>query len=371
MKKEYGDFLFTKRNTEIVKGAAILLMLFHHLFGFPEWLTDGASYIGFPLRANTLEYVIGKFGHICVALFAFITGYGMYFSYRKGGVFKKSVKKGAEFLVSYWLIMFGIMIPINLMLGKTDLTAAKIFANMFGIENDIVSFAWYVRFYLAVLITLPLFYRLMSERSALTAALFIALPPLARAAIGSVRTDSEFWGQVIYLAQEYFLWIPCVLLGMCFAKYGFFEKTDRAAERLGIFKIPFLIIVLAIIFYMKAYKNIMFFDNLSPDFLYAALFIYILCSLINLLPHFAGDILVFLGGHSMNIWFLHSAFFFRTSELMQYAYLPRFSALIVIWVLLITVPLSCALKFVTAHIFRIFENGSRPQNSHNAGTLHG
>ena len=87
------EFSFTKNHTEILKGVAILLMLFHHLFAFPEWYVEGVSYIGIPLRANTLEYVIGQFGHICVAVFAFLTGYGMFFSYKSGSIIKKSFKK--------------------------------------------------------------------------------------------------------------------------------------------------------------------------------------------------------------------------------------------------------------------------------------
>ncbi len=140
-------FFFTKEQTEMIKGVAILLMLVHHLFGFPEWYTEGVSYIGISLRANTLEYVLGQFGHICVAVFAFITGYGMFFSYRSGSVIKKSAKKGLSFLIGYWLVLFVIAIPVNLLLGKRDITVSLVLNNLFGYDNTLVSFGWYVRFY--------------------------------------------------------------------------------------------------------------------------------------------------------------------------------------------------------------------------------
>lgn len=54
---------FTKANSVEMYGIAILLMVFHHLF---------KSYIG-PSAIQTIAY----FGKICVAIFAFISGYGL------------------------------------------------------------------------------------------------------------------------------------------------------------------------------------------------------------------------------------------------------------------------------------------------------
>lgn len=54
---------FTKANSVEMYGIAILLMVFHHLF---------KSYIG-PSAIQTIAY----FGKICVAIFAFISGYAL------------------------------------------------------------------------------------------------------------------------------------------------------------------------------------------------------------------------------------------------------------------------------------------------------
>jgi uncharacterized membrane protein len=83
-------FSFTKYYTEMMKGVAILLMLFHHLFGFPSWFVEGVTYIGIPFRVNTAEYVLGQFGHICVAIFAFLTGYGMFFPINRVSFIKRA-----------------------------------------------------------------------------------------------------------------------------------------------------------------------------------------------------------------------------------------------------------------------------------------
>lgn len=233
---------------------------------------------------------------------------------------------------------------------------------MFGIEHDLVSFAWYVRFYLAVLITLPFCYSVMNNNAVTTIPVSLFFPPILREILGKIGTSSAFWGQVIYLSMEYLEWLPCVLCGLCFAKYGLFEKLDRAAKRTGKLR-PFFMGVLAVcIFYLRAYKYKLLFGNLSPDIVYAPLFIYILCGFLSVLPEFFTKALTYLSGHSMNIWFLHSVFFFRTAELMKYAYLPKLAPLIVVWVILITLPVSYALKFVTSFVFDFGLNSRRIQS---------
>lgn len=36
---------FSREDTKLVKGFAIILMLYHHLFAFPNRIQDGSSYI--------------------------------------------------------------------------------------------------------------------------------------------------------------------------------------------------------------------------------------------------------------------------------------------------------------------------------------
>jgi hypothetical protein len=56
---------FTKEETNIAKGAAIILMLVRHLFYFSDRILNGNSYIPLIPFLN-LEVRIGFFGNICV-----------------------------------------------------------------------------------------------------------------------------------------------------------------------------------------------------------------------------------------------------------------------------------------------------------------
>ncbi len=69
------DKEFTKEHSAAVKGFAVLLLLFYHLFHEEETvLSLGVDYA--PLSLNTLLTASG-FGNICVAVFVFLSGYGI------------------------------------------------------------------------------------------------------------------------------------------------------------------------------------------------------------------------------------------------------------------------------------------------------
>ncbi|MBE7011357.1 MAG: acyltransferase [Ruminococcaceae bacterium] len=345
-------FSFTKDYTAIIKGVAILLMLFHHFFGFPEWYVEGVSYIGIPFRVNTAEYVIGQFGHICVAIFAFLTGYGMFFSYKSGNTLKTTLKKLVTFLISYWLILFGVVIPINLALGKTDITLSLILQNMVAYDCSLVTFGWYVRFYIEIMLTLPIFYKLMSKKAYITIPIFLLLPALINYRLGQVPGTSMLVIRLVFFTMEYFLWLPCVLVGLCFARYKLFDKIGILFEKLKKYELPVCVILMLILMYLRAYKEDTVGVMFSFDVIYVPIFIFLCCRIISVLPGYVKSAFSLLGNHSMNIWFLHSLFFSRTAILMKYAFAPKISVLIILWVILLCLPLSTALNSVSALIFK-------------------
>ena len=63
--------MLTKDKSDILKGIAAILMLAHHLFGFPGWVIEANSYTGIINTNLRAEEIIGSFGNICVGMFAF------------------------------------------------------------------------------------------------------------------------------------------------------------------------------------------------------------------------------------------------------------------------------------------------------------
>lgn len=72
---------FTKKDTLVVKGVAIMMMVLHHLFRKPDLFKDfDVSF--FPL-SQSLAVDISSFFKICVSIFVFLSAYGLTYSLKK------------------------------------------------------------------------------------------------------------------------------------------------------------------------------------------------------------------------------------------------------------------------------------------------
>lgn len=101
---------FTKEDTKVVKGFAILLMLMHHLWGFPDRIPgDGLLYSFHIFGRSSIQY-LGMFGKICVSIFFFIGGYGIYKSAQTQAF--DLVGKLKRLYISYWKV-FVIFVPLT------------------------------------------------------------------------------------------------------------------------------------------------------------------------------------------------------------------------------------------------------------------
>ena len=109
---------FTKEQTNNAKGVAICLMFAQHLYPHSNRLLNGNNYIPLIPSLN-LEKHIGSFGNICVSMFLFLSGYGMFLGYlrSKKKIFNYSLIKLKDFYFTYWLY-FLIFIPIGILFFK-------------------------------------------------------------------------------------------------------------------------------------------------------------------------------------------------------------------------------------------------------------
>ena len=145
----------TKEQSNQIKGVALLLMFWHHLFGC-GWQVDG-SYKTIFQPENT--FVFGMSGRICISLFLFCSGYGFYKSYiGKENIAKKYiVVKLIKFLIPYWAILF---FTICYLIYTQKFEVKYLFINLFALLNNgdilYVSFSWFIKVYITIILLLPL-----------------------------------------------------------------------------------------------------------------------------------------------------------------------------------------------------------------------
>lgn len=332
---------FDIKTTDKIKGIALIFMFASHLFTFPDWLCEGNGFISLPVRSSTAAYFFGKFGGICICMFMFLTGYGMFYSYKKGNAFAVSVKKAGKFLLKYWLLIFTFFIPVQLLCGRTYFDPSKWYQELLGIYTSIVGFAWYVRFYLLTMLTLPLLKKLIGKNPFISIAA-CTLPFTLVCVLLRILSTHIVFHNAGAIAEEYFRYISVVLLGYCFAKYALYDKIDSLLTKFRLNR-PWLYIAGVLLIFVLRVKILPAESTFIPtlDLFYVPVFIFFtvkLLNVFNLAP--ISRCLETVGQNSMNLWFLQSIFFFQTKALQWIVYLPKFSVLILLWNIALLLPLS-------------------------------
>ena len=109
---------FLKKDSLSIKGIAILMMIWHHCFLAGRF--ESYDIIFFPL-AESQVVNMAAFCKICVSLFAFVSGYGLYLSFTKnlnqGGDWIKN--RLIRLLSGYWFIVLLVWVVCFLIDGRT------------------------------------------------------------------------------------------------------------------------------------------------------------------------------------------------------------------------------------------------------------
>lgn len=113
-----AKLMLSRGDTATLKGVALLMLLIHHLFYIQNGRFDDIAIYG----NISLVNMTGQVCKVCVALFVFLSGYGLSATYSKHrkikftAFFKKRFKK---LFVNYWLIWI-LFVPIGVIfVGRT------------------------------------------------------------------------------------------------------------------------------------------------------------------------------------------------------------------------------------------------------------
>ena len=109
----------TIQKSNQLKAIAVLMMLFLHLFNrdHKEIFTP-LIFIG----ERPLSYYLSLFCDACVPIFAFVSGYGLYYQYNqnpKSYNKKKSIRLKKLFL-NYWIILLLFPVALGILIGSQN-----------------------------------------------------------------------------------------------------------------------------------------------------------------------------------------------------------------------------------------------------------
>lgn len=323
---------FTKEHTMQMKGIAIIILLFHHCFlNAQRWATvpyeklattKGWGYypISFaPFSSHTIQY-LASFSKICVAMFVFMTGYGMWVSYesqKKKTTMSNYIKKRMVTLMTGFLIIFVVTEILAIPTGRFIEVYGHDFRSVVYMIIDALGLAkllgtplfcltwWYMSLAIVLIMIFPFVHSIMEKYQWVVVVASIIVPR----ACG--------FGQ----STDLFRYLLAYTLGMYFAQHDLlarikekFMKQNVAGKLLSLIV---SLIGLAVIIKCRqnawiGWKYLDFWDGFAAMYVIVNSYIYILNG------KWIVKGLGFLGKHSMNIFLIHS--FYRDVFFHEFTY---------------------------------------------------
>ena len=323
---------FTKEHTMQMKGIAIIILLFHHCFlNAQRWATvpyeklattKGWGYypISFaPFSSHTIQY-LASFSKICVAMFVFMTGYGMWVSYesqKKKTTMSNYIKKRMVTLMTGFLIIFVVTEILAIPTGRFIEVYGHDFRSVVYMIIDALGLAkllgtplfcltwWYMSLAIVLIMIFPFVHSIMEKYQWVVVVASIIVPR----ACG--------FGQ----STDLFRYLLAYTLGMYFAQHDLLARIkEKFMEQNVAGKLLSLIVSLiglAVIIKCRqnawiGWKYLDFWDCFAAMYVIVISYIYILNG------KWIVKGLGFLGKHSMNIFLIHS--FYRDVFFHEFTY---------------------------------------------------
>ena len=315
---------FTRTDTKVIKGVAVLLMLMHHLFYFPDNrpFTMPEVHQTLPgFMGQGLETMLGIFGVICVPIFFFLAGYGLYLQTRRDGF--RLEKRILAVYTQYWKVFF-VFIPIGFVFFRhqSDYCNAtaychvfeqrgmqELFSALFCLKTPYNYEWWFLQGYVVFLVLGYIYLRLTEKMRNFWAELAVvlainfyggtALQWLINA--GVLPLDGPFLG----LMRSH--WNGALMLvGIVFAKYGVLDRWKaRSVEKYTpLTNLLFSLTLIVGGFFLRLGDM-----SMKYDAILVPLFILAVVTLLRLAaPLYKAA--AFVGRYSTSLWLIHTFYLY-------------------------------------------------------------
>lgn len=284
--------MLSKENTLQVKGIAILCMMLYHLFGFPERIPKDfvLSWMGSPLT---------KSFQICVPVYVFMAGYGLSCVANKQDITWGFIgKRLYKLYFAYWWIALPF-ITMGILIGYYTFDWYNLLLAITGIRMSVINGEWwFYSLYVELLLLFFFISRIQTSRIRYVI-LMIGVLFLSRILINVLPLNERV---IIFRHIKMLLInINIFMMGCFFAKYNFYYSIVRRFSFLS--KIYFVPLLLALPLIGRAYIPFIGITEL----LFVPMFVF---GCVNICKGKNGEVCMFLGHHSMNLWLIHSFFIF-------------------------------------------------------------
>lgn len=332
----------TIKQSNHLKSIAILMMLFLHLFNTLDYegLFIPLIYIG----EKPLVYYLSLFSDACVPIFAFVSGFGLYYKYRqnKGSYnIRSNAKRIYSLYKIYWIILFIFVLGVGS------------FLQVDGYPGDVTKFllafsgltastyngaAWFFTIYVLFVIFSKSIFQILDRFSKSFFVFVLALyivgfyfrvyqtDIFSNAVLDWLHTNLALFGTTLFQ----------FLLGAYALKYSWKQKVSTIFERVPLKNMVAMIGILGLIV----------FHGYVPNFIVAPItgFVFIMLFTQMSLSKPLESILDFFTPHATNMWLIHM--FFYLIFFKDFIYSPKYILPIYLLLILCCVTVSYFINFI-------------------------
>lgn len=282
------------QDTNILKGIALAFLLWHHLFYTRKMPVDDIMIGHYPLVQT-----LGIWCKVCVAIFVFLSGYGLTVSAEKNGgigsLWQFYKKRYLKLMINYWFIYlvfvpFGVLVmgrTLESVYGENYVLPAIVdflglFQSIYGSPYGYNPTWWFYGCIIVLYLFFPLLYKCKKY--------WYLLIPLA-----IVFNTLAFHITFINPCGGYMLSFVC---GMSLALNPIKEMDGGAKNILWLF------VVFSVIAWYRLHSTHVFLWDAMISLTLTILYMHLT------LPEFIRKPLAFIGKHSFNIFLFHTFFFY-------------------------------------------------------------
>lgn len=304
---------FSKQNSLAIKGVAIMMMLWHHCFLSGRFENYTISF--WPLSQSQVVN-IADFFIICVSLFAFVSGYGLFLSFQvckkqHRGVTQWLREKLVRTLSGYWFVVVLAWIVCTILdnrpytvYGFADSKYAGVWmmcveflglSNFFG-SPELNATWWYMSAAVAFIVLLPILDKCFEWVGCFCTMCLIFIVP---------RMCGGYPSGINFLS-----FLPALCCGMIFAKKGLFEKWQDSCKKWAdgrmrrVIYSVILSVILLLVYKLYYHLPTKTWWDVKYGLIPMVVILFIFSVLIPFQP--VNACLVFLGKHATNIFLTHT-----------------------------------------------------------------
>lgn len=334
------DKQISKDKSKGIKFIAVIIMVILHVFGFPDRIAPYSYKSFLTFGGGTIESYLATGSSIVVHLFLFVSGYGMYLLGEQN--YKQIFKRIKNLYLEYWSIFF-IFIPLGYYLGKYKFNVKEFLYNFVGIISSYNAEWWFLRAYIIYMLIYPLTRKVVKKypKISLIGAMFITgsgmiLGKLIRMTL----IPNNLFFSILASTLEYYYPFVC---GMVVVEKGYFDNFKYFLERKNInFKFLFIVTVIFICWIEK-------FNYIRHAFNFGLVPLFI--CLLSMFKLEKNKFILMMSKYTTGIWLIHS--FFCYYYFKGLAFFPKYSLLILIWIILLSTLCTVGINYIKNKILKI------------------